>query len=383
MIPSLIIYWLNWFIRKGKEMKKYIRYIVYISLFCSIALGLGYFWKNTASSAKKAEKENAISIKAMPIKGQDIVIQRDYIGYVEAIHQVEIVPFISGYLQDILVSPGQLVHEKEPLLTIDSAEYKAKLDAAEAAVLQEKSSFEYNKNYYERIKKSGGKAFSEIDRDNAKNNFLQSEAMLKNAQANKDVAAINYAYTHINAPITGLIGNFTLSKGDYVTPTQSLPLNIIQTDPIRVVFSLTDKEYLTIKNDDPPFKDTVIKLKTADGSVYDYEGEFKYTDNKINRQTDSLAVYTYFKNDKGKLLPNAFVTIELFKTFKDSVLIKKDFTFKKNHTPFVIIYRQNEFIAVPLKILTDLEMDYVVKNNFKSDDLLVLNREQIKASDIK
>lgn len=356
-------------------MKKSIRWLIYIGLFCFIALGVGYYGRQSLTPSDKTTKDSLIPLRAIRIKPQDITIQRDYIGYVEAIHQVEIIPFISGYLQDIFVSPGQFVNKDEPLLTIDDAEYKAKLDAAEATVLQEKSSFEYNKNYYERVQKSGKKAFSEIDRDNAKNNFLQSEALLKNARANRDFAAINYKYTRINAPITGFIGNFTLSRGDYVSPTQSLALNIIQMDPIRVVFSLTDKEYLTMTGDNNMFKDTVIKLKTADGSIYEYDGEFKYTDNKINKQTDSLAVYVYFKNDKNKLLPNAFVTIELFKTFKDIVLIRKNYAYKKNDAFFVTVYRNKEFITVPIQILAELEMDYIVKNIFQSNDLLMLDKE--------
>ena len=112
------------------------------------------------------------------------------------------------------------------------------------------------------------------------------------------LADVNYSYTIIKAPISGLVGNFTLSTGDYVAPNSGALLSIVQTDPIRVVFSLTDTEYLNMKDGGSLFKDSVIKLRLPNGRQYEYAGEFKYTNNELNKSTNSLAVYAYFKNQK-------------------------------------------------------------------------------------
>lgn len=354
-------------------MRKQFIYILLAVFVGMVLLWNGFEWmKNTFYASKALSQTDAVHLKVKPIMPQNITINREYIGYVEAIHQVQIVPYISGYLENILISPGQMVKQGEPLVTINDAEYKAKLDAAEANVQQEKSSLEYNKNYYERVQKSGKRAFSETEIDNAKNNFQQSEAQLKNAIANEEFARINYNYTKINAPISGLIGNFTLSTGDYVAPQASYLLNIVQTNPIRVVFSLTDKEYLELTEDKNSFSDTVIKLKMANGSIYEYNGEFKYTDNQINKQTNTIAVYVYFKNDKNKLLPNEFVTIEVFKTFKDSVLIDKDLVVMRPNGNFVMIYRNGKPTDVSIQIIGDTDKFYVAKNTFNKDDLIIL-----------
>ena len=354
-------------------MKKQFIYILLAIFLGGILLWSGYRWiRYTLFAAKDEMQTDAITLKAKPIVSQDVTINREYLGYVEAIHQVQIVPYISGYLQDILITPGQMVKKGEPLVTINDAEYKAKLDAAEASVQQEKSALEYNKNYYSRVQKSGKKAFSETEIDNARNNFEQSEAQLKNALANKEFARINYDYTKISAPISGLIGNFDLSTGDYVAPQTSFLMNIVQTDPVRVVFSLTDKEYLEMIKDNDSFRDTVIKLKMANGAMYEYDGEFKYTDNQINKQTNTIAVYAYFKNDDNKLLPNEFVTVEVFKVFKDSVLIDKDLVTMRSNGSFIVIYRNGQPIEVPIHIISATDNFYVVKNTFDKDDLIIL-----------
>ena len=343
----------------------------------------GFEWvKNTLLTSKASLQTDAIHLKVKPIIPQDITINREYIGYVEAIHEVQIVPYISGYLQDILIAPGQPVKEGEPLVTINDAEYKAKLDAAKANVQQEKSSLDYNKNYYDRVQKSGKRAFSQTEIDNAKNNLQQSEAQLNRALANEELARINYNYTKINAPISGIIGNFNLSAGDYVAPHTSFLMDIVQTNPIRVVFSLTDKEYLEMAENRENLKDMVIKLKMPNGKLYENNGEFKYTDNQINKQTNTIAVYAYFKNDKNKLLPNEFVTVEVFIVFKDSVLIDKNLVTMRNNGNFIIIYRNGQPIEFPIQIISETDNVYVIKNTFDKNDLIILTPNSINLKDL-
>ena len=98
-------------------------------------------------------------------------------------------------------------------MTIEPSEYIAKRDIAKASVLEAQASFDYNINYYERVLKAGKKSFSEIEIDNAKNNFSQAEAKLKSSLANLLLAEVDYNYTIIKAPISGLVGNFDLSIG--------------------------------------------------------------------------------------------------------------------------------------------------------------------------
>ena len=100
------------------------------------------------------------------------------------------------------------------------------------------------KVYYERVKKVGPKAMSKTEFDNAKAKYLSAQAAVAQARANYNLAKVNYGYTEINAPISGIVGEMSLTKGDYVSPGSQPLFSIIQYDPIRVVFSITDKDYL-------------------------------------------------------------------------------------------------------------------------------------------
>ncbi len=350
-------------------------YILLLLILCLLSFGLGYyiFRKDQTSEIRPVPVNDSITLKAAPIQIKDTDIKNSYVGYVEAINQVQIIPYISGYVQDIAVNAGQNVKKGDQLLTIAPEEYKARLDAAEAAVMQTEASLQYNRNYYERVQKSGSRAFSEIEIDNAKNNFLQAEAAFKNAEANRALAEVNYNYTVIKSPIDGLIGNFNLSPGDYVAPNSGALLNIVQTNPIRIVFSLTDAEYLNMKEDGELFKNSVIQLKLANGTVFKFDGEFKYTDNKIDRNTNSLSVYSYFKNDNNELLPNAYVTVEVGRTFKDTVLLDKNRVKLLADGDYVTIIRDNKIYQQKVEILAAQDSRYILKNTFQNGDLLVLD----------
>lgn len=355
-----------------KSFKRYIyQLIIGFLVLVSLALGCLLYWhlrKNTSDVLSEA-----VTLNVIPIKSEDVDIIRDYVGYTEAINQVQIIPYLSGYLNKISVKPGQFVKENDLLLTIEDSEYKAKLDMAHASVLQAEASFNYNKNYYERVQKSGSKAFSAVDIENAKNNYLQSEAELKSAYANKNLAEVNYNYTKIMAPISGLVGNFNLSHGNYVTPNGESLLHIVQINPIRVVFSLTDEEYLNHIEQKTAFKDSVINLTLSNGKPFKYTGHIEYTDNQINKPTNSLAVYAYFENKDNELLPNAFVTVEILKTFKDSVFIDRNLVKMETDGNYLTIGRNGRVVIEPVQILAEKENKYILKNSFKPNDVIILD----------
>lgn len=365
--------------------KKSYLYTMLVALFCFISLALGgyYFYKTFFDKNKSIPVSDTITLNAVPILSEDISVKNSYVGHVEAINEVLVIPYINGYLNNIIVKPGQMVNKDDLLITIDDGEYKAKLDAAEASVLQATAAFEYNQDYYNRVLKAGKNAFSEIDIDNAKNNFLQAEANLKNSQANKALAQVNFQYTQIKAPISGLVGNFTLSTGDYVTPAGNSLLSIVQMTPIRVVFSLTDAEYLNFKEDDTLFKDSVIKLILANGKTFTNKGKFMYADNHLNKATSSLAVYAYFENKNNELLPNSYVTVDVYKTFKNAVILDKNFVKMRDDGYFLTIGRGEHIEDVKVQILSEKNNQYVLKNVFQKGDVLILDETENIASDAK
>ena len=112
--------------------------------------------------------------------------------------------------------PSYQVKAGDVMVIIDQAEYKARLDAAKAAVAQAEASFNNSSVYYQRMQKAGARAVSKTELDNAKASFLSAEAALEQAKAALAEAQVNYDYTVIRATIDGVVGDVPLSNPEVV-----------------------------------------------------------------------------------------------------------------------------------------------------------------------
>ena len=254
---------------------------VYALLIVILILGafvLGWFFADykghrEASEPQSAPVDATLALLSEPIKAQNLPFEKSYVGFVTPIHEAEIQPYISGYLDQILVKGGQSVCKGQVLVTLRQDEYIARLSAAEADILKAEATFKNAEAYYKRIEKAGTKAVSQTDLDNAQAQFFEARAALEQAKANFALAQVNFDYTVIRAPISGIVGDVSLTKGNYVSPSSGVLFSIVQYNPIRVVFSITDKEYLTELNKPHPFKGDEVFIRLADGELFKNKGQ--------------------------------------------------------------------------------------------------------------
>lgn len=348
------------------------RYISAVLLLMS----LGYLAPK-ATLAASTQKQRELTLNVIPIEPQDITITSTYVGYVTPIKSVDLVPNVSGYIEDVFVQGGQDVKVGDNLVLIDQREYKAALNAAIAATTQAQANFNNAKVYYERIKKAGKKAISQTEFDNAKAEYLSALGNLEEAKANQAKAQVMYDYTVLQSSIDGVVGNVDLTKGNYVAPGSGALLSIIQYDPIRVVFSISDKEYLNEiakQNGAPLFAGEKIMLKLSNGNLYKPLGEFKFTDNSIDKTTGSVAVYADFANPNHELMANAYVDVLLEKNVKDAVLVRQNYVVLSPDGNYVYTIKNNQLLKTPVTILDEQNGNYVLANRFAKEEYLVTDK---------
>lgn len=337
-----------------------------------IVLGISiWYWLDYSGRTKAGAERTlpSLEVSAMPIEGKDIAIVNQYIGFVTPINDVEVMSYISGYIEEVVVSGGEEVKAGDILVMIKQDEYKANMDLADAQLLKAQANFENASSYYYRIKKAGKKAISQSEIDNAKAQFLSAKAAREEAKANYDLAKVNFDYTVIRAPISGIVGNVSLTKGDYVSPQAKVLFSIVQYNPIRVVFSISDKEYLEYGAD---FANNIIKLRLENGEIFSSIGKFGYIDNSLNRQTNSLAVYVDFANPDKQLLANAYVDVLSEKILKNVVAVRQNLVNLSPEGNYIYIASLGQIIKKKIDIIAQNDGDYLLQNNFSQGDMLVL-----------
>ena len=351
-----------------KNIKKWAFYCIAFLALCGIVWGIKSFFYN-----HKVVKNNDYSEKIAVIKPvlKDEKVISSYIGRVDAINNTQIVPYISGYVESIVAKGGQEVQKGDIIIKLQQDEYFAALAAAEAELFSAKADYINAKTQYERMLKAGEKAVSATEMDNSKAAYLAAKGSLAKAEAQKFAAQTNFNYTLIKAPFSGVLGNISPSIGDYISPQSQNLAYLIQYSPIRVVFSLTDKEFLNSLQHNNNASLTV-KAQLANGFILPQNGEIKYTSNHIDITTNSIAVYVEFDNPQKLLIPDAYVNILLERQYKNTIMLDKDNLIMRPDGDYVYSVKDGILKLHKINILGEVNNQSVLKNNFASDEFIVI-----------
>ncbi len=305
-------------------------------LSVGIAFYLGWLCQILqANSEDKSAKAQAAAAQAAALASRPVTVEsavatravlnppRSFMGYVEPIEATNLRAQVDGTIKEVAFKEGAMVKEGDLLFLIDPQVYEARVAQAQAALEKAKAASENADRYYARIIKVDKRSVTEAEIDAAYATMLEARAAIAQCDADLAAAKINLGYTKITAPISGRIGKSEVKKGDYVAPSMGSLARIVQTDPVRVVFSVPDKDYLrNARMVDKGNPDAMIRaqIKLSDGSLYEHTGSADFISNEINTSTASLPVRYSFANPNQLLLANAYVTVLLSDTEPDAVL---------------------------------------------------------------
>ena len=238
----------------------------------------------------------------------------EFVGRVEAIQTVDLRARVEGYIKKLVFDEGAEVKAGNLLILLEQAPYKAKVNEARAKVALAKATLDKAKQYLDRLKsvRAGGIAATEMD--NALAAEATARAQLQEAQAGLEQAELNLGYTTIKAPINGRIGRAAYTVGNLVGPGSEALARIVQMDPIRVVYSVSENEYVTARMEaaahhgENPVQ-FIPRLKLPNGEMFPKDGRMDFADPQVDPSTGTIAVRAVFDNPDGILLPGQYVTV--------------------------------------------------------------------------
>jgi len=238
-----------------------------------------------------------------------------YPGKVVPIARVDVVPQVSGEILEVLFDNGADVKEGDVLYRLDPVKYEAAVKNAESKLAECKANAKYAELSYERHKKLLETRAVSLDAvDNALSQRDKTRAAHAAAQAELVAARDALKHCTIVAPITGKIGSTAKTRGNYVSAGSLTLVTIVQLSPIRVKFSVSNREVLDFSGGDTGLshEDVLLKLTLANGKPFSgADGRIEYSDNLSDELTDTLTVYALFDNENLSLVPGGLVTVEV------------------------------------------------------------------------
>jgi RND family efflux transporter MFP subunit len=146
---------------------------------------------------------------------------------------VEIAPDVPGLVAQVFVQDNQAVRAGDPLFQIDPARFTVALQQADAAVAKDQAAADEAARDARRYDALSGNAVSGVSRDQSNTAVLEAEAELDQAKADQATAALNLQRATVRATVNGVITNFSMRPGDYVT-TGSAVAALVDTDSLYV-----------------------------------------------------------------------------------------------------------------------------------------------------
>ena len=297
--------------------------------FVLLCVALGWFLKGRTIPNMSMGMGGAQTpyVLVQEVKSQDTTQVENQIAHVESINSVNLLPKVSGTIKEVLFKEGSYVEEGTLLFVIDSSSYEAAVALREAELSQAEAKHkEAERNYNRQVKLSKQNIASKATFDAAESAYIQAKAAVKHAKANLALAKDDLDDTQVRAPISGYIGKALVTKGNYVVATTQPLARIVQVSPVRVTFSLTDKDYLNLKQKYEKNSEHKLKALVTLPNDAVLEEEFKslFVNNEVSSDTATISIYTDLENKTGDLIPGNYVKIALVNEEPDmNVLISQ------------------------------------------------------------
>ncbi|MBQ8870616.1 MAG: efflux RND transporter periplasmic adaptor subunit [Alphaproteobacteria bacterium] len=311
------------------------------------------------------------------IEAKDTTRVKNQIAHVEAINAVNLMPKVNGTIKDVLFEEGSFVKEGDLLFVIDPSSYQANVDLKEAELAHAQAGLkEAEKNYNRQVKLSKQNIASQATFDAAESAYLQAQAAVKKAKASLVLAKDDLDDTKVTAPISGYIGKALVTKGNYVLASSQSLARIVQISPVRVTFSLTDKEFLNLKQQYEQNNKDGLKARVTlpNGSVLDEDFKSLFVNNEVSSDTATVSIYTDLGNRQEMLIPGNYVKIALLEAKKDmNVIIPQGSLAQDEHGFYTYIVNENNVVEERRLELGEVIDSYqIVKNGLKAGEKVII-----------
>ncbi len=293
------------------QVKK--RRIVFNFVIVMLGIGIGWYLKTKLTPPMTGMMGMGGGVPHVLVEETvklDVSPQKKYIASVEPIKSVNLIPQVSGYIDKVLFQEGSIVHEGDILFVIEQDRYLANVDLSKAALESAKANLVKTERDYKRQKALSTQNYaSKSTLDTAESAYLQAKAAVDQARANLELAEINLQYTEIKAPITGQIGKAEVTEGNFVSSNSQTLARIVQKSPVRVAFSVPDKDHYLFR--DFGVSGLKTRLLLPDNSFFNEKVDSYFLSNEVNKNTATIAVYLEYENDAKKLIPGNYVDVIL------------------------------------------------------------------------
>jgi RND family efflux transporter MFP subunit len=316
-----------------------------------------------------------------------VVEQDEYVGRFVAVNSVEVRARVSGYLDEVHFTDGQMVKQGDLLFTIDRRPFQTSLDQASANLAQARANLAFAEADLARgAQLVRDKTITEQTFDQRTQAKRVAEAAVAAQEAAVRQARLDLSFTELRAPVDGRIGDRRVSPGNLVTGgtggNTSLLAMIVSLDPIRFEFTFDEASYIRYERLPRDNKDMAsrggsaqVSLRLIDESDYAHDGRMDFVDNVIDRTSGTIRGRAVFANPNGVFTPGMFGRVRVPASPPYTALLVPDAAIGTEQArKYVLVVDGESVVRQKYVTLGQMSGDLrVIKDGLTTDDRIVVN----------
>jgi membrane fusion protein (multidrug efflux system) len=247
---------------------------------------------------------------------------------------------VEGFLEEMHFREGWPVAKDSLLYVIDPQPFQAAVVEAKGQLAEARTMLAKARSDLARIRPLAEmKAVSAQDLDGAVAEYEAAIGSVQAAEARVEQAEIELGYTRIYSPIDGRIGISAAKVGEFVgrEPNPVILNYVSKADPIRVRFSIDERQYLQFARQFIETKagltdieaiqaarggKTPLDLVLADGTVHEHRGYIVAYDAAVNPTTGTFRMEADFPNPDNVVVAGQFARVRgAVETLNDALLV--------------------------------------------------------------
>src|SRR5690606_12017770 len=301
-----------------------------------LAIGGWYGWRSLDPASRVALLGSVSGAEAAitaPPPPPEVTVSRplvkritewdEYTGQFAPIERVEVRARVSGYLQSVHFTDGEIVEAGDLLYVIDPRPFEIALESANAQLASAQAAADLAQAQLARAAALQKNDFvSKSAYDERLQESRAAAAMVGVAQAAVEAARLDLEYTRITAPISGRIGASEVDVGNLVTGGNSgattLLTTIVSVDPIHLVFDVSESNLLAYQR---AIRDgrlrslrggaVPVEARLMDEDTWTLHGTLDFIDNQVDRSAGTIRVRAELPNPDGVITPGQFGQVRI------------------------------------------------------------------------
>jgi membrane fusion protein (multidrug efflux system) len=231
----------------------------------------------------------AVQVVTAPVELQSLGLQIEAVGTAKANEAVDVTAKLTNTVVAVRFDEGDFVKRGQVLVELDSAEARAQLEEAEAALAESENQFRRSRDLFTQQALS----LSQLD---------QIEATLKANRARVSAAKARLADTVIRASFEGRTGFRRVSVGSLINPGTVIT-TLDDTSIINLDFTVPETYLYALQ------PGLAVTARTAGLPGREFTGVVAQLGARVDPVTRSITVRAKIPNRDGALRPGMFMTV--------------------------------------------------------------------------